>query len=203
MSVKIISGRFKGASLEVPKSARATLGRARQSLFDILEASEIDREVGHFFENKTILDCFAGSGAVGFEALSRGASHAYFVDINPDTVRTIRNNSAKIANTFVKDASETSFSTVICSDISKIKSCPQAEGCDLIFMDPPFNAALDINMILKRLANKGWIREKSVIIIESDATNNKSTEISKEFKLLFERKIGRILIKIFSISDLL
>ena len=201
MSIKIISGRFKGIALEVPKSARATLGRARQSLFDILEASEIDREIGHFFEDKTILDCFAGSGAVGIEGLSRGATHAYFVDVNSDAVRTIHSNLMKIAKGINGD-SETCFSTVKRSDISKIKSCSETEGCDFISMDPPFNSAINLNMVLKHLSNKGWIGEKSVIVIESDASNG-SMRISKEFeglKLLMERKIGRILLQIFAAS---
>lgn len=195
MSVKIISGKFKGASLEVPESARATLGRARQSLFDMLEASGIDREVGHFFESKTVLDCFAGSGAVGIEALSRGAKHAYLVDINSDTVKTIHKNLARILK------GDASSATMICSDINKIKTCPEEKGCDFIFMDPPFHEPIDIQRILKNLISKGWIGKKSIVTIESAARSLQQTsQVFVGFESILKRKIGSIFLEVFSAS---
>lgn len=216
MSIRIISGKFKGVALEVPKSARATLGRARQSLFDMLEASGIDRDVGHFFEDKTVLDCFAGSGAIGIEALSRGARHAYFVDIDPDTVKAIRANLARVYGSGKAGGSismTASAATVLRSDIAKIRAFPGAaaiddagmdgsncSSCDFIFMDPPFHAGIDKAKVLQHLIKEGWIREGSIVALESEAGQKTPLPIANLpecFERILERKIGSILVEIW------
>ena len=97
MSIRILSGQFRGSLLVVPASARPTLVRSRQSLFDILSGFALNSEsLGNFFENKVVLDCFAGSGALGIEAMSRGASFAYFIDISQIAVNSIYENIRKL-----------------------------------------------------------------------------------------------------------
>ena len=84
--MRIISGSRKGHPLQVPKSgSRPTTDRTREAIFNILE-SRIN------FENIRVLDLFAGSGALGLEALSRGARHATLVEQSSEAVRTIRSN---------------------------------------------------------------------------------------------------------------
>lgn len=194
--IKIIAGKFKGINLDVPKSARATLSRARQSIFDVLEASQIDRNIGEFFKDRVVLDCFAGSGAVGIEALSRGAKHAYFVDINQDATETIRNNIKKLGTA-------ADSATIICSDISKIRKCSQ-EKCDFIFLDPPFATEIKASKILEYLIQKCWIEENAVVVIESLANkftkHDSITEGFYEFKKLMCREVGRIKFEILTRS---
>lgn len=207
MSIRIISGKFKGVALEVPKTARATLGRARQSLFDMLEASGIDRDVGHFFEGKTVLDCFAGSGAVGIEALSRGARHTYFVDIDPDTVKAIRANLARVygSGNAGGSISMTASATVLRSDIAKIRTYPEPadggsdSGCEFVFMDPPFHAGIDKAKVLQHLIKAGWIREGSIVAVESEAEPKTAlpfADLPEKFERILECKIGSIRVEI-------
>lgn len=184
MSIRIIAGKFKGICIDVPNSARATLSRARQSLFDTLESSKIDRDIGEFFKDKVVLDCFAGSGAVGIEALSRGAKHAYFVDINTDTAKMIKANIAKVK-------AELS-SAVICSDILKIKNSGQI--CDFVFLDPPFHANINIEKVVNHLMKNGWIASHTIVAVETPILFN----TLPGFKMLFSRRIGTISFSAFT-----
>ena len=185
MSIRIIAGKFKGIRINVPQSARATLSRARQSLFDILESSKIDnRNIGEFFKDKVVLDCFAGSGAVGIEALSRGAKHAYFVDINNNAAKMIKANIAKVK--------AEKFSTVICSDILKIKKSEQS--CDFVFLDPPFHANINIEKVVNHLMKNGWINSQTIVAVETPTL----FDTLQGFKMLFSRKIGTISFAIFA-----
>ena len=78
MGVRIIGGQYRGMRINAPESARPTLVRHRQAIFDTLESIESEK-FGHFFDNKIVIDCFAGSGALGIEAVSRGAVKAYLL----------------------------------------------------------------------------------------------------------------------------
>lgn len=178
MSTKIIAGEFKGVRIDVPKSARATLLRARQSLFDMLNSLRIDRNIREFFKDKVALDCFAGSGAVGMEALSRGARHAYFVDINEDAVKTIKSNIAK--------ARAEKRSTVIRSDILKIKKFERE--CEFVFLDPPFLSDIDLKKVIRRLIKIGSIGLNTVVTIETAGR----LDSLPEFQLIIERTVGTI-----------
>lgn len=184
MSIRIIAGKFKGIRINVPQSARATLSRARQSLFDILESSQIDdRNIGEFFKDKVVLDCFAGSGAVGIEALSRGAKHAYFVDINNNAAKMIKANIAKVK-------AET-LSTIICSDILSIKS--RRKKCDFVFLDPPFHANISIEKVINHLIKEGWIATQTIVAVESPTL----FDTLQGFRTLISRKIGTISFSVF------
>ena len=188
MSIRIIAGKFKGICIDVPNSARATLSRARQSLFDILESSKIDRDIGEFFKDKVVLDCFAGSGAVGIEALSRSAKHAYFVDIDTDAAKMIKANIAKVK--------AEKFSTLICSDILKIKKSEQS--CDFVFLDPPFHANISIEKIVNYLVKNGWVNSQTIIAIETPTL----FDTLQGFKMLFARRIGTISFSAFKHGEL-
>lgn len=186
MSVKIIAGKFKHISLEVPPSARATLGRARQSLFDILESSQIDGcKLGEFFSGKTVLDCFAGSGAVGLEALSRGAVHATFVDVDKQAVATIHKN--------IEKTGAQANCTILNCDIFKMRKTDIAY--DFIFIDPPFHARISPMRVVRSLNVAGWIDSHSIIAVESP------DEIKTECHTLISRKIGTIAFCVCKIED--
>jgi 16S rRNA (guanine(966)-N(2))-methyltransferase RsmD len=119
--VRILSGRWKGRPLKVPKSARPTSSRAREALFDILQ-DDVD--------GSRFLDLFAGSGAVGLEALSRGASRAVFVESDSAALEAnlaavgARPEEHELLREDARDAAAT---------LSR-----RGETFDLVFADPPY-----------------------------------------------------------------
>ncbi|MDR1334188.1 MAG: 16S rRNA (guanine(966)-N(2))-methyltransferase RsmD [Holosporaceae bacterium] len=180
MSIRIISGKFKGFSIEVPNSARPTLSRRRQSLFDMLEATSPGGN--GFFTEKIVMDCFAGSGAFGFEALSRGAARAYFIDSDSQSIALIHSNSKKM-----KTADST---TIIHSKVEKLKRSSAA--VDVVFLDPPYGK-VSISKVLEYLLHKGWISENTIIITEEDASKTESFE---EYQQIISKIIGNTIFKI-------
>jgi 16S rRNA (guanine966-N2)-methyltransferase len=121
-TVRILAGRWKGKRLDVPRGARPTSGRAREALFDILQESVVGGRV---------LDLYAGSGAIGLEALSRGAAEAVFVETD---------RRALDANLFrCAPAAETV--EVFGGDARRAIDLLSREGrrFDLVFADPPYS----------------------------------------------------------------
>ncbi len=126
--MRIIGGRFRGARLHTPKGIeiRPTADRLRESIFNIL---------GSRLHTKRVLDLYAGTGAMGIEALSRGATHAVFIDQHPMALDLIRRNITK-----VRAAEQT---TIIPWNIERNLQCLCGqEAFDLIFMDPPYRKGL-------------------------------------------------------------
>ena len=189
MSVKIIAGKFKGITLEVPESARPTLAKNRQSLFDMIESLDTSslklshqNKFGEFFKGLVVLDCFAGSGALGIEALSRGASHAYFVDNDKQAVATIKDNILKIK--------EENSATILCTSIEKLKNFEKYKPArvDVAFLDPPYEK-FALEEVVKNLRNINWIDENTLLISETRAQKSTST-FSENFQILKSKKIG-------------
>ena len=150
--MNIITGKFKGRkliSLETEKT-RPTLARVKESVFNII-ADKI--------EGKTILDLFAGSGALGIECLSRGAKTVYFNDANPESKRIIEKNlkgnltGAEILNLDYVDA------------LMAIKN-----KLDLVFLDPPYASDFG-EKALYILVNKNKLNNGATIVFEHSAKN--------------------------------
>jgi 16S rRNA (guanine966-N2)-methyltransferase len=147
--VRIQSGRWKGRTLEVPRRARPTSSRAREALFDILQ----DRIAG-----ARVLDLFAGSGAVGLEALSRGAASAVFVESDPEAlevnVETLGAGGGEVE--------------ILSGDARRAVAALSGRGerFDLVFADPPYTLARAIpRSIADVLAPEGTL----VVQCDSDA----------------------------------
>jgi 16S rRNA (guanine(966)-N(2))-methyltransferase RsmD len=126
--IRIVAGKYRRTPIEVieAQGLRPTPDRVRETLFNWLNYFW-----GGQFENKKILDLFAGSGALGFEAASRGASHVQMVENNPKAVATIR---------ALRDKLQADVIRIHAGDAVTVLNRLDAAKFDLIFLDPPFGA---------------------------------------------------------------
>lgn len=150
--MQIITGKFRGRRLKSPESARPTLQRVKTSLFSMLNP--------YIFEDCKVLDLFAGSGALGFEVLSRGASKTIFVDQDRGAVRIIKDNLHGVDSKLYK---------IIESDYLSALKMLRGEKFDIIFIDPPYDnnalySAIDI------IARYDMLSDDGVIVVETEAT---------------------------------
>jgi 16S rRNA (guanine966-N2)-methyltransferase len=153
--VRIIAGSWRGRALIAPQGAatRPTADRVRQALFDmLLHAPWGGRES---VEGAQALDVFAGTGAFGLEALSRGATHATFIEQDPAALTALR---ANIAHCRAQDRS-----TILAFDALAV---PLGEAASLIFLDPPYRQDL-VPHALARLRAAGRIAPGALLIAET------------------------------------
>ncbi|MFC1658679.1 16S rRNA (guanine(966)-N(2))-methyltransferase RsmD [Candidatus Omnitrophota bacterium] len=137
--MRIISGQLKGRKIELPAGIRPTQDKVRKALFDILGD----------ISGLSLLELYAGSGAVGLEALSQGAGRVVFVDKDRECIKVIRENIAKMG---ISAESETSHCRVIAMDIEEaIKRLDKrGEQFEVVFLDPPYYQEL-VKKTLKML----------------------------------------------------
>ena len=175
--MRIIAGRWKGRALVAPPglATRPTSDRARQAIFDQLwHAPWAGRAV---VENATVLDGFAGTGAMGLEALSRGAARAFFMEQDRAALAALR---ANIAACKAGDACR-----VIAGDVTAppLASAP----CTLVFLDPPYAKGL-VPRALAALQAKGWIAPGALIIAETG--RDEENAMPPGFEVLSAREHG-------------
>jgi 16S rRNA (guanine966-N2)-methyltransferase len=153
--VRIVAGAWRGRRLAAPAGAatRPTADRVRQALFDmLLHAPWGGRDV---IVGVAVLDAFAGSGALGLEALSRGAGRATFLERDPAALAILRANVAAcgaVAQSRVTEADAT--------------RPPPGTPCGLVFLDPPYREGL-AERALPALARAGWLAPTALLVIES------------------------------------
>ena len=153
--MRIVAGAWRGRSLTAPSGTetRPTADRVRQALFDILmHAQWAGRSV---MENAAVLDVFAGTGALGLEALSRGAAKAVFVERSRPALTALR---ANIDSCRVGDRCE-----VLPVDVLTV---PMGERADIVFLDPPYGQDL-VARGLARLRAVGRVGPGSLIVAET------------------------------------
>ena len=152
--MRIIAGTWRGRLLSAPPGAttRPTADRVRQALFDrLMHASWAGRAA---IEGARVLDVFAGTGALGLEALSRGGAHATFIEDNRAALATLR---ANIAACRAEDRC-----TVLPADVLRP---PRGAPCRLLFLDPPYGAGL-VPRAVAALATAGWVEQGTLIVAE-------------------------------------
>lgn len=158
--MRIIGGQHRGLTLaDVGKGdeaahLRPTSDRVRESLFNVLQGGRF----GNPIDGAQVLDLFAGTGALGLEALSRGAAHVTFVDNGRVAGKLIAENIAKC-----KRRADTK--TINC-DVTKLP--PTQAPCDLIFADPPYGQGLG-PVALRAAKAAGWIAADALIVLEDNA----------------------------------
>ena len=174
--MRIISGKARGTKLYTLEgtNTRPTLDRVKESIFNIIQ-NEI--------EDATVLDLFAGSGAIGLECLSRGAKRAILCDKSKEAVEIIKRN---IEKTHIEECAKiinTDFETCL----EKLKN----EQFDIIYIDPPY-ATDYIFKSLKKIKEIGISKKESLIIIETDDEQRILKDIGNiEIKIVDKRKYGR------------
>jgi len=148
--MRIIAGRWRGRKLAAPlgETTRPTADRVREALFSMLTS-----RLGSF-EGLQVLDGFAGSGALGLEALSRGAARATFVEADAAAARVLRAN----VETLGADA------TILAMPMAAIGAA--AAPVDLVMLDPPYDKGL-AGPALMRLAAQGWLGPATLISVET------------------------------------
>lgn len=170
--MRIVGGKYRGKKLWAPegKNVRPTSERAREAVFNILYS-----RLGGKYEDFCLLDVFAGTGAFGLEAMSRGFKQVTFVDI--DTIPVLKN-----IKMFPQESAKLS---VIKGDATRLSRARQKY--DIVFMDAPY--ALDLTQkVLLQLLNQGWLKENTLCIAEIRQDEN--WEIPPEFELADERSYG-------------
>lgn len=149
--MRIIAGQWRGRTIEAPSgdATRPTTDRVREALFSML-ASRLGT-----FEGLHIADLFAGSGALGLEALSRGAAHCTFVEQDLAAIKSLEKNIATLnANADIRRGSAEGLGAA-------------SHACDLVVMDPPYGSDL-ADKILANLTKQGWIGPSSWISVETE-----------------------------------
>lgn len=155
--MRIVAGKHRGRELQAPvgDGTRPTLGRARQSLFDILEHGKFSATGESLLPNARVLEAFAGSGAFAFEALSRGAAFAAMIDNAKSAQAAMRANAALLK--------ETDHCRIHAADAARPP--PADAPCDLLFLDPPYGKSL-AGPALAALRDAGWIDANTLTIVE-------------------------------------
>ena len=153
--MRIVGGKFKGHGLAGPKgqATRPTSDRVREAIFNIL-AHGIE---GFEIEGARVLDLFAGTGAMGLEALSRGARFCQFVDDSAEARGVIRRNADALG--------VIGQCKIWRRDATRLGPAAPQPGFDLVFADPPYNKDLGTKA-LKSLVDGGWLTPRAVIVVE-------------------------------------
>ena len=154
--MRVVAGKFRGKQLTSPSddSIRPTSDRARESMFNILGS-----RLGPVFEGKRVLDLFAGTGALGLEALSRGASFALFVETAAEARAAIRRN--------VDALGAAGRTRIWRRDATALGPAP-VPPFDVVLADPPYGRQLG-EAALAEAARQGWAKAGAVAVLEERA----------------------------------
>lgn len=170
--MRVIAGTAGSMPLKTPEGmdTRPTTDRIKETLFNMLHWE---------LPGAVFLDLFSGSGAIGIEALSRGAKKAYFVDHAPKAVECIRQNLAftKLENHAIVIKQE------VCSALDAIRE----EAADIVFLDPPYGQGHEKN-VLAALKRKPWVTRETLIIVEAALGTDFSWLCQEGFVLEREKK---------------
>lgn len=170
--MRIIAGEWRGRPLAAPEGSatRPTSDRAREGLFSMLASR------AGSFDGLRVADLFAGTGALGLEALSRGASHCTFVESDRSALGILRHNVARFSAEGRADIRSQSVE----------HARPPERPCDIVLLDPPYRTGLAA-MAMARVANSDWMAPGGWISIETsgerlDAPAGFSVEAERRFR---------------------
>ena len=181
--MRIVAGEWRRRQLRAPpgEETRPTADRTRETLFSML-ASRLGS-----FEGLAVADLFAGSGALGLEALSRGAERCLFVENDATALRALRDNIAALR---AQQRCE-----VIAGSVLTLG--PAKAAADLVLLDPPYHSGAGA-VALDRLARLGWIGPATWIALETGANE---TVAVKSLAVAAERKVGKARLWLLRLAD--
>jgi len=178
--MRIVAGRNRGRSLRTPDdlAVRPTADRTREALFNILTSGKLADEGQQRLPGARVLDAFAGTGALGLEALSRGAAHAVFMENYAPAIEICRAN--------FKTLGEDERSELLACDVLHPRPAPAP--CDLVFLDPPYNQGFAEKAVAS-LLKAGWVAPGALVCVE--LMKNEPFDIPEGFAELDSRTYGK------------
>ncbi|MEP9378918.1 16S rRNA (guanine(966)-N(2))-methyltransferase RsmD [Aquabacter sp. CN5-332] len=155
--MRVVGGSLRGRALKAPSSqaTRPTSDRLREALFNVLAHA-----YGDAADGARVLDLFAGTGALGIEAISRGAAFALFVEEAVEARALIREN--------VEALGLTGTTRIFRRDATKLGDCPPGDAYSLIFCDPPYGKSLAEAALLSARQG-GWLAPDALVVVEEKA----------------------------------
>lgn len=193
--MKVLGGKFRGRNIYMPEDIRPTQNVVRKAVFDI---------IGHDWDGFSVLELFAGSGAVGIEALSRGAEHCTFVEKDPKSSEIITENLQRvgIATTEISLSSvDSGLYSIIQSDaFATIKQLSgQKKTFDIVFIDPPYGRDL-AKKSLKTIGAYDILHSNSTLVLQHDKKEI-LPEDSGRFSIVKQKNYGGSVLSIYQIKD--
>ena len=170
--MRIIAGKYRGKKLFSPdtKDVRPTSDRARESIFNILNS-----RFSSDYSKYNLLDVYAGTGAFGFEALSRGFASVTFIDKNTENIQ-------KNAKLFPNEQAKINILKADATNLPKIN-----KTFDLVFMDAPYSLGLTEKTLLQ-LVQKNWLSDNVLCIVETQ--KNEELALHESLEIIDERIYG-------------
>jgi 16S rRNA (guanine966-N2)-methyltransferase len=177
--MRIVAGQWRGRKLAAPQgdATRPTADRVRETLFSMLVS-----RLGSF-EDLQVADLFAGSGALGLEALSRGAKHCIFVEQDAAAIRALRSN---IAAFHAQPQGDVRAASVL-------SLTPAKQALDLIFLDPPYGSGAG-GVALDKLQRLGWVGDATWLSLET--AHDEEPKV-RNLQAVAERRVGKARITLF------
>jgi 16S rRNA (guanine966-N2)-methyltransferase len=176
-SIRIIAGKHRGRKLPVlmAEGLRPTTDRVKETVFNWLMP---------YIHDANCLDCFAGAGSLGFEALSRGAAKVTLIELNNTAAKQLQVNKLLLNadNAIITNTNSIDF----------LKSSTK-QHYDLVFIDPPFREGLVAQTA--ELLNKGWLANQALIYVEMEINSNQ--QLPKSWQLLKEKVAGQVAYRLF------
>lgn len=179
--MKITSGKYKYRNLVIPRGIRPTTEKVREAVFSMSAA---------WIEGASVLDLFAGSGAMGLEALSRGAAHCYFTEASRANFKVLIEN--------IDNCGAGEESTVYnCDYQSAIERIGELGiTMDVVFMDPPYEETDYYDKAMKKMQDLGLLDEGSLIVAEH-LYDNKLSDTYGNLRRIKEKKYGSIGVDVY------
>ena len=175
-SIRLIAGKHRGRKLPVimAQGLRPTTDRVKETVFNWLMP---------YIHNSRCLDCFAGSGSLGFEALSRGASEVTLLELNKQASAQLNQNKVLL-----------NADNLTIHHTDSLSYLKNPSGLyNIVFIDPPFNQGLIEETV--SLINNGWLAEKALIYVEME--NQGQFQFPQDWLLLKENVAGQVAYRLF------
>lgn len=185
--MRIVGGKFRGRPLVTPatNAIRPTTDRTRESLFNILAHAFPDK-----VEGGRVLDLFAGTGALGLEALSRGARYATFVEESAEGRGILRQN--------IEALGLQGHTKILRRDACRLGEIGTMEPFDLVFADPPYGRRMGDKAFLSALEG-GWLNPDALLVLEETA--EAALSLDERFVVHEERNYGGTIIRLIRVRQ--